>query len=274
MTKIFVYGTLLKGLERNTALTSSKYLGPAIIKARLFDLGSYPGIAEGHENVIGEIYEVNEGTLINLDAIEGYRESAPESSLYLRKPITARKLADGTSIDVETYFYSCPNEKTIGGMDYRAFRLAKESPKEQLVIAYGSNISTERINKRFAESGLEPAESYEQGVLPEYELVFNKKAYGNNSVYANVRFNASYKGCPVVAWRLNAGQVAAIDGYEGAPKHYLKVGLPFSPNVGESQLALCYIAHPDKVIDGGLVSESYRNLVRQGYIEMGWEYIF
>jgi gamma-glutamylcyclotransferase (GGCT)/AIG2-like uncharacterized protein YtfP len=274
MKKIFVYGTLLKGLERNSALDSSKYLGPAIIKARLFDLGSYPGIAEGDNDVVGEIYEVDEQTLNNLDAIEGYRESAPESSLYLRKPIAARMLSNGSEVCAETYFYSSANEKTIGGMDYRAFRLAKESPREQLVIAYGSNISTERINKRFAESGLDPAESYEQGVLPEHELVFNKKAYGNNSVYANVRFKAGYKGCPVVAWRLNADQVAAIDGYEGAPKHYLKVGLPFSPNVGESQLALCYIAHPDKVFDDGAVSESYRNLVRQGYIEMGWEYIF
>ncbi len=52
MKKIFVYGTLLKGLERNTALASSKCLGPALIKARLFDIGSYSGIAEGGEYVL------------------------------------------------------------------------------------------------------------------------------------------------------------------------------------------------------------------------------
>ncbi|MDC3283380.1 gamma-glutamylcyclotransferase [Planctomycetota bacterium] len=269
MNKIFVYGTLLKGLERNTALASSKYLGPALIKARLFDLGSYPGIAEGDEDVVGEIYDVDEETLNNLDAIEGYRESAPESSLYLRKPIAARKLADGTSTDVETYFYSCPNEKTIKGLDYRAFRLGKEN--EQWVIAYGSNISTERINNRLKRSKLPLAQDYIKGTLPGYELVFNKQAGGNNSVYANIRFKEGAEGCPAVAWKLTQEQVAVIDRCEGVSSgHYLKVGMPLKSDDGSTSMAICYIAHPSMIVEAGKVQESYRALVRAGYDEMGW----
>ena len=44
---IFVYGTLLKGLERESVLTNSGYMGPAMIQAELFDLGYYPGTKEG-----------------------------------------------------------------------------------------------------------------------------------------------------------------------------------------------------------------------------------
>ena len=268
---IFVYGTLLKGLERNAALTSSKYLGPALIKARLFDLGSYPGIAEGNADVVGEIYEVDEQTLNNLDAIEGYSESAPESSLYLRKPMVARKLADGAGVDVETYFYSSPNEKTIKGQDYRAFRLEKESKKEQWVIAYGSNISTERINDRLTGSNLPLAQDYIKGVLPEYELVFNKKAGGNDSVYANIRFEEGTQGCPAVAWKLTQEQVAVIDRCEGVNTgHYLKVGMSLKSDDGATRMAICYIAHPDKIVENGEVSESYLTLIRNGYDEMGW----
>ena len=271
MKKIFVYGTLLKGLGRNTALASSKYVGPALIKARLFDLGSYPGIAEGDDDVVGEIYEVDEQTLNNLDAIEGYRESAPESSLYLRKPIVARKLADGADVDVETYFYSSPNEKTIKGRDYRAFRLEKESEKEQWVIAYGSNISTERINDRLKGSKLPLAQDYIKGVLPEYELVFNKKADGNDSVYANIRFEEGSQGCPAVAWKLTQEQVAVIDRCEGVNTgHYLKVGMSLKSDDGATRMAICYIAHPDKIVENGEVSESYLTLIRNGYDEMGW----
>jgi gamma-glutamylcyclotransferase (GGCT)/AIG2-like uncharacterized protein YtfP len=271
MKKIFVYGTLLKGLERNSALDSSRYLGPALIKARLFDLGSYPGVAEGDEDVIGEIYEVDEQTLNNLDAIEGYSESAPESSLYLRKPTSARKLADGSSVDVETYFYSHPNEKTIKGLDYRAFRLEKGNEKEQWVIAYGSNISTERINNRFKDNFVPLAKDHVKGVLPEFELVFNKQAYGKDSVYANIRFKEGAEGCSAVAWKLTPEQVSVIDHCEGVPTHYLKVGIPLKPNGQNVRLALCYIAHPDKVIEGGWPDPDYGLLIKKGYMEMGFK---
>lgn len=269
---IFVYGTLLKGLERWSALSSSKYLGPALIKARLFDLGSYPGITSGDDDVVGEIYEINESTLTELDAIEGYTESTPESSLYLRKPVAARKIADDSEVNVETYFYPRPNERTISGMDYRAFRLTQANADEQWVIAYGSNISSRRINKRFSENGVALAETYIKGVLPEYELVLNKQAYNNNSVYANIRYQDGADGCPAVAWRLSSEQVSVIDACEGAPRHYLKVGIPFRPDSGGEHLALCYIAHPDKIIGGGKAREHYLDLIKHGYKEMGWSW--
>ena len=271
MRTIFVYGTLLRGLERASALDSSKFLGPALIKARLFDLGSYPGIAEGNDDVIGEVYEVDEEVLGTLDAIEGYNEESPESSLYIRRPVTARKLSDGAEIDAETYFYTRSSGQIIKNIEYRAYRLEKENKGKQWVIAYGSNISTERINKRFANSGAPLAEVHMKGVLPEFQLVFNKDASSDSSVYANIRYLSDYAGCPAVAWELNAQQVAIIDGCEGVPTHYVKAGIPFRSDSGEEILATCYIAHPDRVVGGGEPRKNYVQLVSDGYEEMGFK---
>jgi hypothetical protein len=40
---------------------------------------------------------------------------------------------------------------------------------------------------------------------------------------------------------------------------------------GTTRMAICYIAHPDKIVENGEVSESYLTLIRNGYDEMGWE---
>ena len=70
---LFVYGTLLKGMEREFVLSDSQYLGPAVFQAQLFDLGDYPGIKVGRGLVIGELYEINRVTLDLLDKLEGYK---------------------------------------------------------------------------------------------------------------------------------------------------------------------------------------------------------
>jgi gamma-glutamylcyclotransferase (GGCT)/AIG2-like uncharacterized protein YtfP len=59
--KLFVYGTLRKGKTRLD-----------YIKGKLWDLGRFPGLVlEGNTNVTGEIIEVDEPTLAELDLYEG-----------------------------------------------------------------------------------------------------------------------------------------------------------------------------------------------------------
>ena len=267
---IFVYGTLLKGLERSHVLYSSPYLGPALVQAQLFDLGSYPGIGEGNHDVTGELYEVTPETLAELDSIEGYVENSPESSLYLRKTLTAQKFADGSTVDAESYFYSRPSGELIEGGDYRSFRIQRERPERQWIIAYGSNISSDRINRRFLDSGVGLADEYKKGILPGFELVFNKNAYADDSVYANICFKGGDDGCYATAWALSSEQISVIDRCEGAPRHYMRAGVLFEPEGESTQIVQCYLAHPDKVVDARKPREDYLGLIKDGYFEMEW----
>lgn len=75
-TRIFVYGTLKKGYSNNRLLKNARYVG----QARTFDRfplrcnGSFPSMFLGGSDrgqVMGEVYEVNDQQLANVDALEG-----------------------------------------------------------------------------------------------------------------------------------------------------------------------------------------------------------
>ena len=121
--KLFVYGTLLKGLERESVLSESRYLGTVVIQARMYDLGSYPGIIDGEGQVIGEIYEIDQDTLNKLDKVEGYIPDKPKCSKYIRKEVNIVS----TEVDdtVIAYFYNHQVKESgrILSGDYRKYRL-------------------------------------------------------------------------------------------------------------------------------------------------------
>ena len=103
--KVMVYGTLKKGhgnhrlLERSTLLGTTE-TGP---KYTMLHLGGFPGILRGGETPIqGEVYEVNEDTLLgSLDRLEGY------PSFYDRE-ITTTKFGDA-------WIYFLANDKHYEG---------------------------------------------------------------------------------------------------------------------------------------------------------------
>lgn len=121
--KLFVYGTLLKGLERESVLAESKYLGTVVIQARMFNLGNYPGIIDGEGQVIGEIYEIDQPTLNKLDQVEGYFPDEPKGSEYIRKEV--RIVSTEIEDTVVAYFYNQQVEESdrILSGDYRKYRL-------------------------------------------------------------------------------------------------------------------------------------------------------
>ena len=79
MAKVFVYGTLksggeLRGLDRfgdgATIVGKAKTVYPDYEMA---DLGAFPGVfLNGEYHIEGEVWEVDEDTMEDLDAIEGY----------------------------------------------------------------------------------------------------------------------------------------------------------------------------------------------------------
>lgn len=99
MTSLFVYGTLrspVGGPDSDTHyhdriaahIVSAE---PATLDgARLFDLGSYPGLGRGVGQVVGELFEVDASVLDITDDIEGHPE------FYVRRIETVTS-ADGNS---------------------------------------------------------------------------------------------------------------------------------------------------------------------------------
>jgi gamma-glutamylcyclotransferase (GGCT)/AIG2-like uncharacterized protein YtfP len=81
---VFVYGTLRRGAARAMSIRfpNSKFIADAKVSGSLYDLGGYPGLLLNESNslVIGEVYEVGDEILNELDYIEA-------SSSYWRKQV-------------------------------------------------------------------------------------------------------------------------------------------------------------------------------------------
>lgn len=85
---VFVYGTLRRGGLRAmpAVFPGAKLVGTATVRGRLYDLGEYPGLLLGASasRVAGEVYEVDDETLGEMDAVEAsddYRRRRVEVSL-------------------------------------------------------------------------------------------------------------------------------------------------------------------------------------------------
>lgn len=88
--KIFVYGTLKRGKSNHGLLHGSRFLGTAVLfEHGIYSLGSYPGVEpmEGKQ-VVGELFEITEGTLAVLDRLEGVNHKKPKDGLYRRELVT------------------------------------------------------------------------------------------------------------------------------------------------------------------------------------------
>jgi len=110
MNKVFVYGSLLKGMGNSRLLKDAKLLGRTKITGfTMLDLGWFPGIVVNNDTktpVYGEVYEVDDETFTRLDHLEGYNPSNPESGLY-NKTIVSTDFGDAT-----VYVYN--NRRYIG----------------------------------------------------------------------------------------------------------------------------------------------------------------
>lgn len=85
---VFVYGTLRRGALRSMPdlFPGAKFVGRANVAGTLYDLGPHPGLLldEPTSSVVGELYEIGDETLRELDEIEAsshYRRRWAEVSL-------------------------------------------------------------------------------------------------------------------------------------------------------------------------------------------------
>lgn len=110
-TRLFVYGTLKRGLCRHGALAGQQFLGEAVTAAkyRMFNVGTYPGLIETPDegrSIQGELWLTAPGQLAHLDEVEGV-----DIGLYARREISLILPEQGTA---EAYLYlgaidGCPD---------------------------------------------------------------------------------------------------------------------------------------------------------------------
>jgi gamma-glutamylcyclotransferase (GGCT)/AIG2-like uncharacterized protein YtfP len=117
---LFVYGTLRRGAAMHALLEpGAEWVGPARLRGRLYQLGAFPGLAEGRrgEWVQGELYRLAgadaEALLAALDRYEGRA---------FRRVVREAEGADGTRVPAYVYLFagSLRGRRRIASGDYLA----------------------------------------------------------------------------------------------------------------------------------------------------------
>lgn len=108
MTKLFVYGTLKKGYANHHVLDGAKFVCNGVLpKAVLYSLGGFPGLQRTssiEDEVVGEIYEIDERVLERCDRLEGH------PSFYCRKTDDIFVNREDENDYVSAYYYEYPHK--------------------------------------------------------------------------------------------------------------------------------------------------------------------
>ncbi len=123
LSRVFVYGTLMRGELRERAIRARK-IEHASAPGRLLHLGEYPGLVPSSDRrVRGELVELDdpERALGELDAIEAFLGYGARGSLYRRVLIDART-DEGSTARAWTYRYlgAIDGVPEIASGDWRA----------------------------------------------------------------------------------------------------------------------------------------------------------
>lgn len=108
---LFIYGTLHPNRAPRAIAAAARRLtsiGRATIRARLYNLGQYPGIVldPAAAPILGELFTVpDDQTLAALDAYEDFRPHDPANSLFLREKAVVT-LDDGSDQSCWVYVYN------------------------------------------------------------------------------------------------------------------------------------------------------------------------
>ena len=268
MSIVFSYGTLLRGMQRSRVLRHARFLGLGEAEGVLLNLIHYPGLIKGSGRVTGELYEVDQDTLNELDQIEGYDPRDAEGSLYQRITLKISSLDDGKHLNAFAYLYNQDTSvfSRISSGDYRQL-VEIFTNEETFYIAYGSNRNPDRLKQRIG-----PIAVGAKGYLDDFRLVFNK-ANGDGSACANLQSAQGHR-VPFVAYRLPEGldQLYLLDVFEGVPDSYRRIVFPFplGPDRGHA-LGHLYVTNPSRISEGLLPKDDYLDHIETGYKIHGFE---
>lgn len=133
--RVFLYGSLLTGTpDRRLNQRVRRLLRrarPALIQARLYNLGRYPGViasASKADRVYGRVITLGDARLLRrLDRYEDYWPDEPANSEFIRIQMPAQLLPARKSIDCWVYVYNgdLSGKQRILSGDYVRFRRAR-----------------------------------------------------------------------------------------------------------------------------------------------------
>ncbi|WP_180271284.1 gamma-glutamylcyclotransferase [Fredinandcohnia onubensis] len=176
MKNMFVYGTLRKGegnahyLKETTRLTEQCW-----INRELYDTGyGYPTMKHSRSSrMYGELYEVTDLELKQINQLEGFREGRT-NNLYER--VEQMVYTDKGPVTAYVYIAGQANllNNRIPDSDWKEYRLLNKQRSTVLYFAYGSCMD----HKRFIRHGVD---HYFQnmvgvGILDNYSLRFTRKS--------------------------------------------------------------------------------------------------
>ena len=103
---LFVYGTLKRRFEAHEILAGSRFVSEGSISGSLYDLGvDFPAaVNDGTRNrVFGELFEIQDGLIDDIDEYEGFNPDDPDESVFVRE-IADISLPDRKTVKAEVYY--------------------------------------------------------------------------------------------------------------------------------------------------------------------------
>ena len=102
---IFIYGTLRRGGSAHHLMQGAEFKMKGSISGRLIHIDQYPGLIHcDKQRVNGELYQVSDALISELDRYEGCFESPPH---YLREEIEVL-LENGETTSAQVYVFQLP----------------------------------------------------------------------------------------------------------------------------------------------------------------------
>lgn len=143
--QVFVYGTLMKDEYNHIFLQNSKYINNATLENYdMYNVGSYPAIIPGEDEIIGELYEVPIKDMPAIDRLEG------EGCLYIKKCKTITEIQSRKTL---AYIYEFMQ-------DVEGLEKIKSWKDYVWYVAYGSNMLYDRFITYIQGGSFEDGGSY------------------------------------------------------------------------------------------------------------------
>lgn len=273
---LFVYGTLRQQFGNHHYLSNAIFLGKATteLKYVMHASSSIPFVSQSMavSHIVGEVYEVDDNTLANLDRLEGCKVIAQEplqcdaNSWYTREQVPVRWGDGGDYQIVWMYFNEHETRHNIISTgDFKDLASVLNATDRVWYFAYGSNMNLQRMMDRSAYFT-----QRKRGILHGHRLVFNKISgtYPGHGV-ANVVAEWGYDVVGVL-YEVDRPGIEALDGFEGVRGgHYIRTEMMVQLNDGTAVNAYVYVAHPDRVEEGLTPHEDYFYHLKQGLDLLG-----